>query len=85
MKSILHMLSLLSILAIAAYALSSSARGAEPEVKIGSKKFTESVIIGDMVADLLQNAGYRAMPRKEVGGTRVLRDALVRGEIDVYP
>jgi osmoprotectant transport system permease protein len=84
-KSILQLLSLLSILAIAAYTLSFSARGAESEVKIGSKKFTESVIIGDMAADLLQNAGYRAIHRKELGGTRVLWDALVRGEIDVYP
>lgn len=58
---------------------------AEAEVKIGSKKFTESVILGEMVTALVRHAEYRAIHRKELGGTRVLWDALLKGEIDVYP
>ena len=85
MKPSFSMRCLLSILALALYASPSPAGGAEPEITISSKKFTESVIIGDMTAGLVRNAGYRAVHRKELGGTRILWDALRRGEIDVYP
>jgi osmoprotectant transport system permease protein len=56
-----------------------------PEVTIGSKKFTESVILAEMAAQLVQNAGARALLRQELGGTRVLWDSLVQGAIDIYP
>jgi osmoprotectant transport system permease protein len=59
---------------------------AEPEVvRVGSKKFTESVILGEMVAHLVRSAGGVAEHRKEIGGTEILWRALVRGELDVYP
>jgi osmoprotectant transport system permease protein len=54
-------------------------------VKVGSKKFTESVLLGDMAAQLLRDAGMRVEHRREVGGTQVLWQALKRGDIDVYP
>ena len=56
-----------------------------PDVKIGSKTFTESVILGDMVSLLVRNAGAQASQRRELGGTRVLWNALLNGEIDIYP
>jgi osmoprotectant transport system permease protein len=59
--------------------------GLEREAVIGSKKFTESVILGEIVSGLARNAGIKVVHRKELGGTRVLWDALVKGEIDVYP
>jgi osmoprotectant transport system permease protein len=58
---------------------------APPEVKIGSKAFTESVILGEMVSLLARNAGASPMQLRELGGTRVLWNALLRGEIDIYP
>ena len=58
---------------------------APPEVKIGSKAFTESVILGEMVSLLARNAGASPVPLRELGGTRVLWNALLRGEIDIYP
>ena len=58
---------------------------AQTEVKIGSKKFTESVILGEMLAHLARGAGAAASHRRELGGTRVLWEALLRGDIDVYP
>jgi osmoprotectant transport system permease protein len=61
------------------------APGEGPGIRIGSKKFTESVIVGEAVAGLVRDAGFRAVHRRELGGTRVLWNALVRGEIDVYP
>lgn len=55
------------------------------EVKVGSKKFTESVILGELVTLLTEHAGAQAVHEKELGGTQVLWKALQRGDIDVYP
>jgi len=56
-----------------------------PTVTIGSKKFTESVILGEMVSLLAEHAGGSVTHRRELGGTRVLWNALVDGSIDMYP
>ncbi|GMU05082.1 ABC transporter permease/substrate-binding protein [Corallococcus caeni] len=61
------------------------ADGAGPEVRVGSKKFTESVILGELVTQVAKDAGARASHRRELGGTTVLWEALRRGELDVYP
>ena len=55
------------------------------DVTIGSKKFTESVILGEIVRQLVETSGDSARHRREVGGTRVLWEALLKGDIDVYP
>ena len=54
-------------------------------VKIGSKKFTESVIIGEIAKDLGRKENENVEHLKELGGTRVLWDALLKGDIDIYP
>lgn len=54
-------------------------------VTIGSKKFTESVILGHIVTQLIRTSGQAVTHRQELGGTRVLWNALLRGDIDVYP
>ncbi|MEE2969281.1 MAG: glycine betaine ABC transporter substrate-binding protein [Pseudomonadota bacterium] len=54
------------------------------DIRIGSKKFTESVILGEAVSHLIRDAGGRAIHRREIGGTRVLFQALLKGEIDIY-
>ncbi len=64
--------------------LLSAAAGPAP-VRVGSKAFTESVILGELATDVLQRRGMRAEHLRELGGTRVVWDALVRGDVDVYP
>lgn len=54
-------------------------------VRIGSKAFTENVILGEMAAHLVTEAGATAAHERELGGTRVLWNALLRGDLDVYP
>ncbi|HWB12960.1 MAG TPA: glycine betaine ABC transporter substrate-binding protein [Pirellulales bacterium] len=56
-----------------------------PQVRIGSKKFTESVILGEMLRLLAEDARLDVVHYREFGGTRIVFDALVAGEIDVYP
>jgi len=59
---------------------------AEPgPVRVASKAFTESVIVGELVTDVLQRRGLSAEHLRGLGGTRVVWDALVRGDVDVYP
>ena len=56
-----------------------------PQVRIGSKKFTESVILGEMMRLLVEDARLEVVHYRELGGTRIVFDSLVSGEIDVYP
>jgi osmoprotectant transport system permease protein len=58
--------------------------GAAEGITIGSKKFTESVILGEAARLLIESSGHRVRHRQELGGTRVLWNALLGGEIDVY-
>ena len=53
-------------------------------VEIGSKKFTESVVLGEVLAGLARDAGAAVRHRAELGGTRVLFEGLRAGELDAY-
>ena len=59
--------------------------GPDTTVVVGSKKFTESVILGEIVAATARSLNLSADHRDQLGGTRVLYNALVHGEIDCYP
>ncbi len=54
-------------------------------VRVGSKTFTESVILGEILTQLVRHEGVEVEHRRALGGTRILWNALVRGEIDLYP
>jgi osmoprotectant transport system permease protein len=54
-------------------------------IVVGSKQFTESVILGEIAAQSLRVTGLAASHRRELGGTRVLWEALRAGQIDIYP
>ena len=62
-----------------------TAGGAAVEVAVGSKSFTESVVLGEVAAALARDAGADVRHRREVGGTRVVWGALLRGDLDAYP
>ncbi len=55
------------------------------QVVVGSKAFTESVLLGEIAAGLIRAGGTATNHRKQLGGTRILWNALVRGDIDLYP
>jgi osmoprotectant transport system permease protein len=54
-------------------------------VRVGSKVFTESVILDELATQLGQVAGVDTLHRSQLGGTRVLWEALLSGQIDCYP
>lgn len=53
-------------------------------VRTGSKSFTESVVLGEVLAQLAQDAGAAAQHEAQLGGSRVLFEALLVGDIDAY-
>lgn len=54
-------------------------------ITVGSKSFTESVILGEILRHLVRQAGNEAEHQRQLGGTRVLWNALLSGDIDAYP
>jgi hypothetical protein len=57
-----------------------------PAIVVGSKSFTESYILGEMIAQVIDEAGEaRAERRLGLGGTGIVYGALASGAIDVYP
>jgi len=62
-----------------------SARALSQSVKLASKKFTENVILAEIARQILEAKGFNAEHRKELGSTRIVWEAMRRGEIDIYP
>ncbi len=56
-----------------------------PTIRVGSKDFPEAIIIGEMYALLLENAGATVERKMNLGGTAVAHEALINGDLDVYP
>ena len=69
---------------------SSSASGSSDELDgvsltVGSKDFTENILLGEMFAQALEARGASVDNKVNLGGTSVNRDALLSDNIDVYP
>lgn len=58
--------------------------GGGDRITVGSKYFTESIILGEIVAQALEREGYEVDHRRNLGGTFVCHEALVNGQIDIY-
>ncbi len=59
--------------------------GGDKTITVASKDFTEQFILGEMYAQLLENAGFTVERKLNLGGTPVAHQALLDGQIDVYP
>lgn len=60
------------------------AQAAEPVV-VSSKIDTEGSVLGQLVMQRLKSGGLEVEDRLELGVTSIVRQALVSGEIDIYP
>ncbi|PBS13045.1 amino acid ABC transporter permease [Lysobacteraceae bacterium NML93-0792] len=72
------MLALLCLLAACVQAQAAST------VTLGSKNFTEGVLLGEVATLAVREAGVDARHRRQLGGTRILWRALQEGSIDAY-
>ena len=67
-------------------AWTAAAHAETPVIRVGSKSFTESYVLAEIVAQLVDEAGEaRAERRLGLGGTGIVYGALASGDIDVYP
>lgn len=75
-------------LVLAAAAGLAGAAGCRPgdrPLRVGSKNFSEQVILAEIVAEALEARGVRVDRRFNLGGTFICHRALVAGELDLYP
>jgi osmoprotectant transport system permease protein len=80
---------LIAIAAIAAAIVGAAAvanlSGDRPDVVVGSKNFTEQLILGEIVAQTIERqTGLTVDRRLNLGGTLICERALASGDIDVY-
>ena len=69
---------------MAATATGLAAQDDKPTVRVGSKNFTEQILVNEMIALLLEDAGYEVERQLDLGGTAIVHEALVNDEIDTY-
>jgi osmoprotectant transport system permease protein len=63
-----------------------AALAALPVLRVGSKSFTESYLLAEMAARLIDDTGEARAERKPgLGGTGITYRALEHGDIDLYP
>jgi osmoprotectant transport system permease protein len=76
---------LLAATVLAAASLSVARGSGRPVVRVGSKNFTEQLVLGEIVSGALEQwGGVRVERRLNLGGTFICDRALRAGEIDVY-
>jgi osmoprotectant transport system permease protein len=76
----MHTVAALVVLASATVAL------AAPSLNVGSKRFTESYILGEILKQTAQFAGETSATHSQgLGNTAIVLNALTTGSIDVYP
>ncbi len=65
--------------------ISASIHARSETITIGSKMFAESHVLAELLSLQLERAGYTVERKLSLGGTMVVWEALLAGEIDIYP
>jgi osmoprotectant transport system permease protein len=74
-----------AIAALAGIGLAATAYSADERIVVGSKNFTEQVILGELMAQAIERyAGLPVDRRLNLGGTFICDRALQTGDIDLY-
>lgn len=81
MKKLFDAVPLFLFLCIVGASLAQSQR----TITVGAKHFNEGYLLGEMIALVLEDAGYKVDRRFNLGGTAVAFEGLREGAIDVYP
>lgn len=67
-------------------ALGGCSRSTAPTIRVGSKNFTEQVVLGEIIAQHLEHRlKVNVQRRLNLGGTLLAHQALRNAEIDLYP
>ena len=80
------MIRALAIVVFSFSALCLSGCGRGNTIVVGSKNFTEQVILGEMAAQQIERKMHIKVERKlNLGGTLLTHEAILKGDIDIYP
>jgi osmoprotectant transport system substrate-binding protein len=75
-----------SLAALIAAVLLCGCSHSDRALRIGSKNFTEQVVLGEIIAQHLEHRLHIKVDRRlNLGGTLLAHQALIGGEIDLYP
>lgn len=77
-------LAVTALAGVAVLGLAGRVRPGPDRIVVGSKNFTEQVVLGEMVAALLEDRGARVDRRLNLGGTSLCHEAVRGGDIDLY-
>lgn len=75
----------LSIVLATAGLVGALANASQADITVSSKIDTEGGLLGNMIALALEDAGLPVERRLQLGGTQVVREAILAGQIDIYP
>ncbi len=71
--------------ATTAAATGTTATAAKGKVVVGSKNFTESILVSEMYALALEGAGIPVERKLNIGTTDIAQAAIVKGDLSLYP
>lgn len=85
-KLIICMLALAMVLTLPACGQSNDATksGSPTTLRVGSKDFTESLVVGEVYSLALEDAGYKVERKLNIAGS-IVHTAIINNEIDLYP
>src|SRR5205823_2203844 len=72
------------ILAVLLIGSARAARRGDGAIVVGSKNFTEQLVLGELVAQTIEREGLAVDRRLNLGGTLICDRALLTGDLDVY-
>src|SRR5262245_32996252 len=76
----------ISILLFLSALLVSRGPGRENRIVVGSKNFTEQLILGEIIAQQIENKTHLPVERKfYLAGTYICQQAILGGRIDIFP
>jgi glycine betaine/choline ABC-type transport system substrate-binding protein/ABC-type proline/glycine betaine transport system permease subunit len=62
-----------------------SGNAAKPQITVGSKNFTENLILGEIYAQALQAGGFKVKKQLNLGSEQIALKAIKSGQVDAYP
>ena len=74
-----------AVLTVGAALWAATAAQAQTAVRVGSKIDTEGSLLGQLIVQTLEAGGIKTQNRLQLGVTKIVRSALLAGEIDIYP
>jgi len=75
----------LALASLAAVLITTAAWSQDAPVRVGSKIDTEGALLGNIIIQTLEAHGIKTEKKLRLGNTKIVRSAIVAGEIDMYP